>query len=423
MSISTQPATLSISHVNKLYRKVQGPLQKGYQFMCEEWENMSDLPEYATDWSAREITFPIDLNEGVGATSIPEGGWEAEASSPNVEECTINWILLNAVFTISKTAKFIDQKSARAMIVKQLYYQARKKLQAMMRQYSDMSYGFSTGVLAQCDLNISGASTGTITLKNAYGQSWISGATTAQKRYLSNLFRIGDKITGVHTAAKVFGATITDRDVDAGTIDVTYESSTTVNQTGIMLVHNNSLDSSLGGSSYNRGLIGLLEILFGVSVQNLTHDNWTPTSVDTTAGRFNGMKIHKARQEQHNEGDSSPDTLLMSQGIERDMVVQQSAAVRFSSTFNMEVDGSVKARGLTIKSTRRVPPGLASLYAKKHRKRGALIPNPTDRPAWGDGQKVPHRSLFEFPMDLPCFHVTTNRKAFSAWYNQTEYDN
>ncbi len=82
-------------------------------------------------------------------------------------------------------------------------------------------------------------------------------------------------------------------------------------------------------------------------------------------GRLTGVRITKARHEIRNKGGGEMDTMWLDQGVERDMIAQQQAAVRYSSTMGMEVDGSIKAKGIDIKTSRRVPPGMAIMGVKK----------------------------------------------------------
>ena len=202
MATATYNVT-TIANVNKIWRKVQTAVQQGAEFMSEEYENLSKLRKFDVDWSAREITVPLDINQELGVASIPEGGFEARPSSVNVEELSLTWILMNARFTVSKTAKWIDQRNRNAMIERQMRFQAKKKLQAIGRRFGEYFYGFSTGVI--CDTSTDATqSSGTYALLDAYG---IAGLGPAGNNFnVTNFFEVGDYVALIRADALVTNA-------------------------------------------------------------------------------------------------------------------------------------------------------------------------------------------------------------------------
>lgn len=419
-TVATYTPTTSASGLNKIWRKVQGELQPGINFMSEEWEMLEDLKNFDIDWSAREITVPIDLNEGAGVASIAEGAYEARPSSPNVEEITLTWILLNKRFTASKTARWIHQRNPEAELKSQLLYQGKKAIEDIGRHYSDYSYGFSTGILAKTNTNVTtSTSEQTLTLIDGYGVAGIDSPGS----YLTSMFKVGDYIAVLTTAAALnMIGQVTDVDAANGTIGWTPNAApTSDSDDGLLIVKANSLGNTVvGDTDYNRGLVGFLDMMTSASLHSLTHDNWVAALADTNGGRFSGVRLHKAKDEINNEGGGKVTDLLMAQGVYRDLIALQSAALRFSDPFAMELDGDVKSKGIKIHKTRRVPAGYTMLFDRKSVYRMNLLPKPEKGPAWDDGEKIKDQSGYVFCLDFPCQMVCTNRKNLAYFTGLTE---
>lgn len=421
MAVATYTPTTS-SDVNKIWRKVQTKLQQGLKFISEEWGMLDDLQEFDVNWSSREILVPLDINEGAGIASIGEGGYEARPSSPNVEELSLSWVLFNGRFTVTKTTHWIEQKSPQAMIEKQMKFQAAKKLQDMGRHYSDYHYGFTTAYLAVVNGDPgSGATSHTVTLKNCYNKSTITDFA-----FISNKFRVGDEVALVRSAALVTNAIGVITAVTAATpsIDVTWIGSVDPAD-GDLVVKANSLENATltGGTDYNRGIVGVHDAMDSTSVHGLSSSsvaNWSPVTVDTTGGRFSGVRLMKAKTQTYNKGGGDMDLVYLAQGVYRDMVAAQQAALRYSSSFGMEMDGSVKSKGLTFFQSPRVAPGHAICGVKSSHRKMTLLPKPGSGPAWEDGEKIPDRSAYVFSMDWPCALVWLNRGNWKSHSGLTE---
>src|SRR5690242_19552058 len=99
MSTATYSVSTSATTLANIWRKVQAGIIVSFQFGVEEWNWLSKLKKFDVDWSAREITAELDVNDDIGTASIPEGGFEARPSSPTTATATLTWILLNKRFT------------------------------------------------------------------------------------------------------------------------------------------------------------------------------------------------------------------------------------------------------------------------------------------------------------------------------------
>jgi hypothetical protein len=424
MAAGTYSVTTSASGLNKLWRKVQGEVANGLNFKCEEWQQLTDLEEYNIDWSFREITFPVRINKGVGVASIVEGGWEARPSSPNLEECTINWVQFNKRFTASLMAFYVSTKNPEAALKQQLVYQAMDAIDVLAAHFSDYFYGFSTAVLALSDTDISGTS-GTLTLKYGYGSS-----TITDKTFIASLFRIGDYIALIATGsdalvdANAIGV-VTAVTPATPSIAVTFIGSCSAYTTdGMRVVRANSLDQTVTGTDLNRGLTGLLDIATSATVQGLATSSapdWSVAYSDTTGGRFSGVRLHKGRDQISNYGGGKADLCILSQGVYRDMIALQQSALRFNDPFALEFDADIKAKGLTFFKSRRTPPGYCWLVAKESLKRLNLLPKPTPGGIqWKDGTKLIDQNAMVFGIDWPVNVITLNRKDMAVWSGLSE---
>lgn len=412
----------AMSTFDEIWRKIQADVHQGFNFECEEWGWMDDLSNFKVAWSQREILVPMELNEGYGTASIPDGGYEAMPSTPEVNEISLSWLHFNKRFSITKQAKWIQQKSSNAMIEKQMRYQAGKAVEGLARYTADSYYGFSTAYRAQLSADPGGTSTTqTLVLDNAFGYSGIDNAA-----YIANLFKVGDRIALVQGGALVTAGigTITAVDATVPDIDVAFDvTCDPANDNYVVLANSQENTTIDGGTDYNKGYVGLLDGLTSTTVHSLsgsTYPNWTAVTADSDGGRLTGVRIHKARHEIRNKGGGEMDCMWLDQGVERDMIAQQQAAVRYSSTMGMEVDGSIKAKGIDIKTSRRVPPGMAIMGVKKSLKRMTLLPKPGKDIPWDDGKFIPDRSAFVFGIDWPSAMVWLNRGNFKLHTGLTE---
>jgi hypothetical protein len=408
MAAATYTPTLS-TDVTKIWRKVQTDVQQGLNFMSEEWEQMEDLKQFKVDWTSREILVPLDITEGSGIASIPEGGYEARPSSPAPQELSLSWVLFNGRFTVSKTVNWIRQKSSAAMIEDQMKYQAAKKVQDLGRHFSDYFYGKSTAYLCQTSTDAT-QSSGAYTIYNGYGETTITDGT-----FLTDKFKVGDYVALIRAAALVTNAIGVVTAVTPGTPSITVTWAGSVNsEPADYIVKANSLENTtIAGTDYNGGLVGLLDMLTTASVHGLSSSsvaNWSVSTSDTTGGRLTGVRLRKAMQQIKNYGGGTMDKVYLAQGVERDMIDLQQAAVRFSDPMAMELDGTVKYGKVKFHATRRVPPGWAIPAASKSIRRMTLLPKPDGTPIWEDGEKIVDRSAYVFSIDFPCATVCLNRK-------------
>jgi hypothetical protein len=388
--------------------------------MSEEWDLFDEIPDYEITLSAREMTAPIDLNPAGRSAMIAEGALEKNPVTPAPEEVTLTWANLNERWLTTLTAKYLDSKAQAGMIVRQLRWQAMKALEAISNTVAWQFYGFSTGVGCQTTTVATQAS-GAYTLANAFGISGLGGAA-----YLASMFTVNDRVALIRAGALVANAIgqITAVDNTNGTITVTWLGAVT-SASGDNITFANSVENTtIAGTDWNLCPVGLLDASTSTSVHGLsgaTVYHWNPALTSTTAGRFSGLKLRKARQAIANLGNGKPELVIWSNGVLNDTIEAERAMARFDSTFGMELDGSVKAKGINFFTSRKVPPGFAWVMDKDAMGKYTLLPKPTaGAPPWGDGDKMENRNALQFSIDFPYAYVWRNRRMLAYFSNQTE---
>lgn len=417
---------LANSDIDKVWRKAQGDLQPGFNFVTPEFKWMGDFKEFDIEPSLREMTFPVDLKMDRGVTSLPEGGREAEPMSVNAVDATVALIHVNGRFTVAKKARWALQKDAKAALENQLRYQGKKKMEAVGRVLGDMFYGYSTNYVAQTSTNAT-QSSGTYTLLNAFGDAAIDGSSTAEKEYITNMIKAGDRVALIRAGALVANAIGEVTAVTAATpsVAITWAGSVDSDANDYLVFANGASATTIAHTSYSRGLVGLRDIMTSTSVQNIssaTHAEWDVAYEDTAAGRFTGQKWRKGYDEIRNEGHAEANPItLMAQGVKRDVIAQYQAGVIYEDSMALEIDGEPKAKGKEIKSTMRVPPGMVFMFDdKKAMRKYTIFDNVETMPTWAGGKELIDDSGYIFAIDWSGFQATTNRKLFAHWEAQTE---
>lgn len=424
MAAATLAYTTAGTTLNKNYRKIQGKMMKVFQSDCEEWDLIDDIPEQDIKISAREMTVPIDVKLQGGTASIAEAGYEAIPFTVALNEITLTWINLNQRWTTSLTARYLDQKAAEGMVFRQLKYQAMKAMEAISNRVGQMFYGFSTATVCKTSTNAT-ATTQTLTLIDAYGDSALDNAA-----YLASFFVVGDQIAIVRSGALVTNGIgeVTAVSESAGTLTVVMIGSCDVDANDSIVFANgaiNSASSTLAdGTDYNRWPVGLKDAAESVTVHSLantTETNWDAALVDSNGGSYSFLKERKARQALHNKGKAKAELCIWANGVENDVIVNERGAVMFSDALNMTFDGSIKTKGLTRFTSRKVPNGHVFLLDRDAIGKFSLLPKPSEgAPAWGDGDKAEDRNALKFSVDWPFAFVVRKRRGIVEYRGLTE---
>lgn len=423
MATATTTITTGGTTLNKVWRKVQGPLLDGFKTKFEEWSWIKAIKNFEIDISAREITTPVDLNRAYGTAIIPEGGYEANPVTPNVEEITLTWSNFNQRWTTSLTSKYLDQKGGlNAQIIRQFKYQAMKAIEALSHYVSQSFYGYSSGIRATTTTVATATSGTAYTLATAYGDSTLTNAA-----YISSFFQVGDRVALVRTAALVTNAigTITAVSRTTPSITVTWNGSVTSASGDAVVLANGIENTTLAaGTHYNQDLVGLLDMSITASVHSLSSASvatWAPGYTDTAGGRFSAVKFRKAKQGIANNGGGKADTIIMAQGVKNDVFANLDSARRFTDN-TMELDGEPVSKGFRWLDSYQVPNGYTWVMDGTNSvKKFTVLDMPdTGSMPWEDGDKVQDRNAYAFSIDLPMALVCVNRGNMAYFNGLTE---
>ena len=380
---------------------------EAFGFGVPEWNWVKKLKNFDVDWSTREITMELDLDDDINVASIPEGGKEARPASPVAVTATLVWILLNKRFTVSKTLKYISQQQGtRPMLVDQLKWQSKKAVQAIRRRIGEYFYGFSSGTLGHV---ASGSSGSTFTMDDMYGVSG-QGGTSANNR-ATDLLRPNEFI-GLFSGSSL-DEIVKISSIARSTNVVTLTASHSSPADGDLIIHAASVENTLAvGTDESRALIGLQDMMTTASVHSFssgTNSRWDAALSNTDGGRFTGVKLRKLKQAINNKGGGTLDTIVWTQGVENDVFSQLQAGLRFSDSFGMEMDGRPKSKGVRFLTTKRVPDGFVFGWdSKRSIGKGSLLPE-AGQQAFSDGKELIDDSGFIFSLDYPIFLATKSR--------------
>lgn len=424
--------TTTSSNLATIWRKLQGPLADGIQFLAPELSWMQDAKDAKVAPSTREVLIPINLSLGGGVASISEGAYEGIPGTPAANEISLSLIQLNKRFSISTLVQIIDEYAGAdaTQIEPQLKYAARHVFYSMANDIADRWWGFSTAVLATTDTDIPINATGvTATLATGYGVSWITDpAFMARKFQAGSSDGVGDRVAFLNGSTRVVGAVgrVDARSTTNGTITVFFDASATVgiSTNGLNIVKANSVDNT--ADDYNKGMVGMLDVLTSTSVNGLsssTNANWSVAYSDSTGGTFNGTRLKHMTDEITNYGPIEADRIAFADGVYRNVMGQYATQLRFTDAFTMPIDGDVKAKGREILRTKRVPPGLVVTWASPSYQRffgKPTIEGQTKGVSYGELKKMEDKAGYLGSTNLVVQNVCKARKSFAYSYGLTE---
>lgn len=428
LTVTTADTTLEV-----LQRKVQGSVQHGIQTMCPEWRWMQSLPSFDLDHSYREVTQPIVIERQGGGAFIPDFGFESVPRTRPPRELTFTFTNYNDRFTISIPAQKLDR--TKGVLEPQAKYQVKRMAEGACARVTRTIYGYSTGLVAQTSTDVTSA-TPTLTLINAFGLSEPAADNAA---FLADMFDVDDRVAIVRAGAILTGglATVTAKTPATPSITLATDGGASVNVDAndeLYYAQSSQGDvASTDSCDLNKWPPGWLDATTSTSLHNLsgsTYPLWTVALNDTSGGRINYVRILKGMDEIGNRGGGQgPWKFVCTQGIYRDIVDQQTAAIRFDDPGNMKFDGAVTTPGLTRLSSRFVPPGRAWLFAKGATKKWPLgewpdeqgnLPAPGDQGWMGSGiDKIENRNGHYVSVDF-SYGLVTKRNDMAAWSGLTE---
>lgn len=399
----------SVSDLEKGYKKSVMAMQKQFARQNEEYGWFDDIPDAEITPSGRENLIPLDVTRGFSSHMVSDGGYEARTVSPALQEGTFSFVHANSRFFISVRARAFDSKAKGNQIVRQIKYQSMKCFEGLSRVFSLQTYGFTTGILADTSTNATATSGQAYTLEDAFGVAAMDNAA-----YLASLFAVDQRVALIRSAALVTNGLGVITAVTAATpsITVTWDGSVDADANDSLVYAEGVTDATITASDYGKWPVGLLDAIQSTSVHGLsgsTYPNWTAAGNNSDGGRFNATKLKKMRQALRNRGDANLTDVIWSNGVENDVEAGERSARVYQSSA-LDLDQSVKAKGVTFRTSPLVPPGCVFGIDRDALGKKVL----TDKPGEGsiiDGEmlyKAEDRSGFKGGLDL--IHARVIRK-------------
>lgn len=415
------------SALSDLYKKTNTAVMTAIKVETEEFDWLEDFPVEDIIPSANEMRLVLDVDYEVNAAMIPEAGYEAIPTSVAPQHGTFTPVQMNARFSYSILYADGWNNSGKAGQIKnQLVYQAGKKAQAMAEKVGLQTYGFSTGTMCQVAATGSSSATQTnIELKNAYGSStFIPGSTTAQKTYISGMFRPGMGVALIRSGSIVeFGTYNGTGTSGVGYANITFNSAITPTADDIVIQAGVVTDATLSGTDQNRWPIGFFDATTSASVHGLATSsaaNWASYQ-DSTGGRWSYARQEKMINQLWNNGGVKMNRCIWSQGVRRDVIAGERAALRYDSAqFNF--DGELRTDGVRYYTSRLAPTGCVFGWNSDVYRKRVLSDTPsyTGGPSMFSIDKVQDKSALQASINFIYFRAVNNRAGMGVAYGNTE---
>lgn len=428
MATSTTPtvAYTTSATLNNLYEKTNTDVMQAIKADTEEYDWMDDTPDLAIKVSANEMRLVLDVNYETGIAMIPEGGYEAAVTTQPTEYGTLTPVQANARFSFSTLYEFGWNKSGKAaQIMNQLRYEAMKKTQALGELIGLQTYGFSTGTIAVVKTTGSAnAAQPDIAVENAFGTSLVSGADAATAAYLSKLLRPNEGVALIRSGNLVeFGTYNGIGTSGNGYFDITFTSSITPTAGDLIVKANAVIDNTITATDRNRWAVGLFDAVTSSSVHGLATSsapNWAAYQ-DSTGGRFSYAKQEKMIDEIVNAGGMRPDTIIWSQGVRRDVIAGERAALRYESSA-FDFNGKFGTSGITYRTSRLAPAATVFAFNKKAYTKKVLSEKPPQDggPGLFAFDKVQDKGSIAGSLNFIYFRAVTSRAAMGGCFDLTE---
>lgn len=407
----------TVSTLSDLYEKTNTKVMTAIKLTTEESKWLRSFPREDIKVSGNENRIPLVLVQPGNIAMIGDGQYEAVPTTNAPTHGTFMPVQMNGRYAYTGLAQAFDNRSRAAMIEQQTAYQAMQKGYAFGRTIGLQFYGQSTGTVAVVKTTGSGSATQIIPLKNAYGSTLVPGGDAgAQDTYLSNLFRVGEHVALIRSAAIVeFGNVTASPSATSGIgyIDVTFTSSITPTANDLIVFANAITDSTISGTDVNNWPVGFIEALTASSVHGVTtsaYPAWAAGSTQTSSQRLAFQVKEKMMNDIWNAGGVQMNRMIVDQGVRRNAIAGELGARRYDSA-EMDLEGDLK--GFKYLTSQLVPPGMAIGWFDQAYSKIEL----SDQPEDGTGKsifkidKVQDRSAMQASFDYFYQKVVTSRAA------------
>lgn len=417
----------TVSSLDDLYKKTNTDVKQGIKRITEEYDWQDEFPDEMIEASGNEMRLVLDVQLSGGGAFIGDGNYEDQADTPAPTHGTLSISQLNKRFTYTGLSKALDTRARAGLIMRQTQYQAMKAIEAIAFKIGVSFYGFSTGTVAQVKTTESSGTTHTIAIKNAFGSTAIAGGTTTQDTYLNTLFRAGEGIGFIRSAALVELGTVTaspSASSGVGYIDVTTNGTMTPTVGDIIVYANAVTDTTLTATDQNNWQPGWLDILTSSSLHGLATSaasNWQASTADTSGGRMAWARQETMANNMWNKAGMKLNRVIYSQGVRRDIISGERAAIRWDSS-NFDWDADFGTTGFKYHTSQLALPGFFIGWNDQCVSRKYL----SDRPDYDAGpsiftiDKLQDRSTWAAAYDFFLMRICDSRAATGYDSNLTE---
>jgi hypothetical protein len=363
MATGNSPSYTTVANLNDLMRKTNTDVKVALKRKTEEYDWFDDFPDEKIDASANEMRIVLDVAYQTGGAMIPDGGYEDALSTVAPAHGTFTFVQMNKRYSFTTLQKAYGKRGRAGYIQEQTLYSSIKAVERIARLIGYQTYGFSTGTVAAVKTTTGAAATMTdLPIKNAFGSTLIPGTAAADKLYLNNLFRANDLVAIIHSAAILeFGVVVASPAASgtAGNIDVTWNSSITATAGDLILFAAAVTGATINETDQNRWPVGLLDGLTSASVHglaNTTQPFWAAGYANTTGGRMAYATQEAMANGLWNLGGVKMNRVIYSQGVRRDIIAGERAALRYNSS-DFDWDGEIGTKGLKYMTSVLAPTG------------------------------------------------------------------
>lgn len=427
----------TVANLAQLFKKTQTGMLTALQDQTPELKWLRKTPQASLIPSGLEMRLILNVLFQGGGAMIPDGGDESTTGVAPAQYGLVTFVEYNDRFLLTGLGKLFDRYAKSGEVMALNYYAAKKKLEAMGRKIGYQTYGFSTGTVCLVD----GVSTGTtgvvLSLKQPYGTSLIAAtnasATAQQKTYMAQLFRgqtdaagNGESIGLVRAGALVANSQgiVTSNSTANGTITVTFSGAVTTVDGDAIVFMNTVTGGVLANTEYNLWPNGMFDVTQSASLHSLsttTAPNWA-SYTDSSGGRYGFIKQRKGEQYINNYGGTTPDTLIVSNGVQNDATAAERSAKIYTNTSNFDLDGNLSKKGVTIQTSLLAPTSTAFLYDSEVYTKLELgdLPSSDGGPDLFTIDKIPNKSQWASSIDYAYLRACTNRAAVAAFTGLTE---
>lgn len=336
-----------------LYEKTNTDFKVGIKLLTEETKWFRDYPRENIKVSGNENRIPVLLTQPNAPSMIGDGGNERIMITNAPTHGTFMPVQMNVRYGYTGLAQALDARSRAAQIEAQTAFQAQQATYSVSRGIGLSTYGASSGTLAVVKTTGSGGTTQNgIALKNAFGSStFVAGGDVGlQDTYLSQIFRVNDRIALIRGASIVEFANVTaspSAGSGVGFIDALFTSSITPTVGDLIVFAMADGDNTITGTDVNNWAYGFTEALTAASFEGIsggsggTYPLWSAGSTANAPQRFGYAVKEKMINDCWNVAGVRLNRFIIGQGVRRDTIGGELGGRRYDSS-DVDIEGDLK---------------------------------------------------------------------------------